>query len=163
MTNRDYRREEFFRSEWFGGKEVLIGLAEGAIPNGARVVKVNSKPDDAHQDGALGTVVGALGPANEEVKAQLRGWGFPPIEWIYWVRWDDLPEIPVAISDHRIKRHREIFFEGACPFLTCLEQGAHSHPICPDCGAVKYGNPFFCPTCRKHLEKELLNDPGYRG
>lgn len=160
MTTRDYRLEEFFRSERIGGKEVLIGLAEGDIPNSARVIKVNSQPGDGHQDGALGTVVGAL-EAGEKVKAELRERGFPPVEWIYWVRWDDLPEVPVGIADYRIERQREIFFAGPCPFLTCLKQGPHSHPICPDCGAVKYGNPFFCPTCRKNLEKELLNDPGH--
>lgn len=37
-------------------------------------------------------------------------------------------------------------FDGPCPFLTCLAVSPHTHPICPDCGAVRYGN-FFCPTC----------------
>jgi len=40
----------------------------------------------------------------------------------------------------------EIVFEGACPFLTCLLMGSHTHPVCPECGAVNYGN-FTCPTC----------------
>jgi hypothetical protein len=35
-----------------------------------------------------------------------------------------------------------------CPFLLCLVPGAHTHPECPDCGAVRYGN-FFCGTCRQ--------------
>lgn len=34
-----------------------------------------------------------------------------------------------------------------CPFLLCLVTEAHTHPVCPDCGAVRYGN-IFCPTCR---------------
>lgn len=96
MTNRDYAREEFFRTERVGDREVLIGLAEGEVPNGARVVKVNSEPGDGHQDGAMGTVVGAL-------EAKVRR-GAKQIEWIYWVKFDDLPEVPAAIADYRIKR-----------------------------------------------------------
>lgn len=40
-----------------------------------------------------------------------------------------------------------IHFDGPCPFLMCLETDSHDHPICPDCGAVRYGNPE-CPTCQ---------------
>lgn len=39
-------------------------------------------------------------------------------------------------------------FDGSCPFLTCLETGPHVHPVCPECGAVRYGN-IFCGECRK--------------
>ena len=35
---------------------------------------------------------------------------------------------------------------GYCPFLTCLRTKPHTHPICPDCGAVRYGS-LFCETC----------------
>ncbi len=45
-------------------------------------------------------------------------------------------------------------FDGACPFLTCLEAGPHDHEICPDCGAVRYGN-IYCLTCRSHWPDEL--------
>lgn len=34
-----------------------------------------------------------------------------------------------------------------CPLLTCWAIGAHTHPVCDDCGAVNYGN-VSCPTCR---------------
>lgn len=37
--------------------------------------------------------------------------------------------------------------DGPCPFLTCEEPGPHRHPICPECGAVRFGN-LFCATCR---------------
>ena len=37
--------------------------------------------------------------------------------------------------------------DGPCPFLTCLETEPHTHAVCPDCGAVRYGNPFYCRTC----------------
>lgn len=46
---------------------------------------------------------------------------------------------------------RMIHMAGFCPFLTCLIDGPHDHPICPNCGAVRYGNPFNCATCAQHL------------
>lgn len=39
-----------------------------------------------------------------------------------------------------------VFVDGPCPFLTCLNTGPHGHDICPDCGAVRFGNAF-CATC----------------
>lgn len=42
-------------------------------------------------------------------------------------------------------------FDGPCPFLTCLAQGPHTHPICPECGSVRYGN-MFCPECWRQME-----------
>lgn len=45
---------------------------------------------------------------------------------------------------------------GPCPFLTCLETGPHEHPVCPDCGAVRYGNPFGCPTCLAVFNAEQI-------
>ncbi len=36
----------------------------------------------------------------------------------------------------------------ACPFLFCLVAGPHTHPVCPVCGAVRYGN-FDCAACRE--------------
>lgn len=50
----------------------------------------------------------------------------------------------------------DVTFDGACPFLTCLEEGPHSHPVCPDCGAVRWGN-LFCPTCREHFHEEAMS------
>ena len=46
-----------------------------------------------------------------------------------------------------------VHFGGCCPFLSCLIVEAHSHPICPDCGAVRYGNAF-CPTCVEVRSKD---------
>ncbi|MFA5186475.1 MAG: hypothetical protein WC551_08370 [Patescibacteria group bacterium] len=42
----------------------------------------------------------------------------------------------------------EMRFEGPCPFLFCQETGPHSHPVCPQCGGVNFGN-IFCPTCQE--------------
>lgn len=55
---------------------------------------------------------------------------------------------------------KTMHFDGPCPFLLCLEDGPHDHPICPDCGAVRYGN-MYCPTCRayyqEHREEIITN------
>ena len=42
-----------------------------------------------------------------------------------------------------------IKLQGPCAFLTCTARGPHSHPVCPDCGAVRFGNAF-CTTCRSN-------------
>ncbi|GAI05491.1 unnamed protein product, partial [marine sediment metagenome] len=82
--------------------EILVGNEEGRWPKGTRVKKVNTRPDDSHQDGALGTIVGALGPASASQRAELiielakKGID-GDIEYIYWVVWDNIiPGIPVA-------------------------------------------------------------------
>lgn len=51
--------------------------------------------------------------------------------------------------------------DGQCPFLTCEEMGPHSHPICPDCEAVRYGN-LFCATCRAHNDIDAPAPKGKR-
>jgi len=50
---------------------------------------------------------------------------------------------------YEVKREEGIHFDGPCPFLTCFEEGPHSHPVCPKCGAVRYGN-LYCEECRSH-------------
>lgn len=47
---------------------------------------------------------------------------------------------------------KQMHFDGPCPFLTCLKTEPHDHPICPKCGAVRYGN-LYCEECRNHLEE----------
>lgn len=64
--------------------------AQGAIQNGSRIEKVNSEPEDGHQDGALGVVIGSRGP-------------IPDLGmFMYWVEWDDLPGCHVGVSGDRI-------------------------------------------------------------
>lgn len=41
---------------------------------------------------------------------------------------------------------RWVELAGPCPFLTCEAEGPHRHPICPSCGAVRFGN-LFCAEC----------------
>lgn len=67
--------------------------AFGALPNGTRVVKKNSEPDDAHTDGETGTIRGSIGAAGSA----------DGICYGYFVEWDNLPGIPVFIVDTRIE------------------------------------------------------------
>lgn len=88
--------------------EIYVGQDKGRWSRGTRVRKVNTKPRDSHQDGALGTIVGAWGPLSASLRAELiielakKGIN-EDIECIYWVVWDDTPGIPVAIADCRIE------------------------------------------------------------
>lgn len=69
------------------------GQAEGAIPNGATVQKVNSADGDTHKDGALGTVIGSMGPLGDSY----------PDRFVYCVQWLDLPGVPVWIIGSRVR------------------------------------------------------------
>lgn len=60
----------------------------GAFPAGTRIQKTGTEPSDAHPDGSPGTVLGSIG--NSEI-----GYG-------YFIRWDDVPEIPVFVAAHRV-------------------------------------------------------------
>ena len=70
--------------------------AEGALPNGTRIEKVNSEPGDGHQDGAAGTVIGSIGPVE-----------IPDFtdRYAYFVAWDEDPGagLPVGIREGRVK------------------------------------------------------------
>ena len=70
--------------------------AEGALPNGTRIEKVNSEPGDGHQDGAAGTVIGSIGPV-EIPDSTYR--------YAYFVAWDEDPGagLPVGIREGRVK------------------------------------------------------------
>jgi hypothetical protein len=65
-------------------------------PPGTRVQKTHSRPDDGHQDGALGRVC-----VHPELGTHAVG-PIPDGGWGYFVEWDDLPGIPVIIAGHRI-------------------------------------------------------------
>lgn len=84
---------------------IIVGGDQGEWPKGTRIEKVNSEPGDTHKDGAEGTIVGALGPAPLDLRAEMLAKGEIKQDaiFIYWVVWDDLPGIPVAVVDYRIK------------------------------------------------------------
>lgn len=68
--------------------------AIGAMPNGTRVEKQNSKPGEAHPDGSLGTIIGSIGPL--EVPED-------PSRYGYFVEWDAHPGIPIFTGEVRLK------------------------------------------------------------
>jgi hypothetical protein len=84
--------------------------AAGAIENGARIVKLESEAEDSQPNGALGTVLGSLGPfppeAAAEAKAELVAKGLEPHDAVfaYFVEWDALPRTAVGIMDWKIRR-----------------------------------------------------------
>ena len=65
---------------------------EGAIPNGARFVKVAGEDDDIHKPGEQGTVIGSVGPVKDEI--------------CYFVSFDDTP--PGSIVFVRGAKIREV-------------------------------------------------------
>ena len=87
------------------GLRIIVGGSEGEWHNGTRVEKTNSEPGDTHRDGAMATIVGAAGPAPVALRAEMlaKGKMTQDSAFLYWVEWDDLPGIPVAIADYRIK------------------------------------------------------------
>ena len=46
-------------------------------------------------------------------------------------------------------------FEGPCPFLMCDIPTSHEHPVCEECGAVRYGN-VFCKTCQRMRNPRVI-------
>jgi len=88
--------------------KIIVGQDKGRWPKGTRVKKVCSRPRDTHQDGALGIIVGALGPTTASLRAEIiidldKEGINGDVEYIYWVEWDGMPGIPVAITDNRIE------------------------------------------------------------
>jgi len=67
--------------------------AADAVENGAHVLKIRSKPDDTHEDGAAAVIIGSVA-LDEEDEAG----GF-----MYWVEWEADPGIYVAIGDSRVE------------------------------------------------------------
>lgn len=88
--------------------KVIVGGDEGEWPKGTKARKINSEPGDAHQDGALCTIVGAMGPVPDEHRAELildlqkRGIT-EEILFFYFVEWDDTPGLPVGITENRLE------------------------------------------------------------
>lgn len=46
-----------------------------------------------------------------------------------------------------------IHYAGPCDLKGCNELGAHGHPTCPACGALRYSNDIYCVACR---DRQLL-------
>jgi hypothetical protein len=70
---------------WIGA--LTRAQAEGAYPNGSRVVKRDSEPGDAHRTGDKATVLGSLRFGDKV---------------LYWVEWDDAPMVAIAVVAEKI-------------------------------------------------------------
>jgi len=81
----------------------MPGEADGAIPNGRPVVKVDGDGADMHAVGARGTVI-ASHLVTPEILAKMLAAspGTRAVKFMYFVAWDDNPKIPVGVSDWKI-------------------------------------------------------------
>lgn len=89
---------------WVG--QVLRVDAEGALPAGTTVVKVNSEPGDGTPEGTKGTVLGSIdAPREVYERAALTG-ARPPDRFVYNIEWRNRPRHAVTILDWKIKEKR---------------------------------------------------------
>lgn len=75
--------------------------AEGAIPNGTRVVKARRESGDATPVGTCGTVLGSV---NAAFLGQDAPDGWEEITYAYFVEWADRPNVAVGVMDWKIER-----------------------------------------------------------
>jgi hypothetical protein len=73
--------------------------AEGAIPNGARIVKSFTEEHDANPVGTLGTVLGSI-----EAPPGVTGY---PDKFFYFVEWDPSPRLAVGVRAAKIAEVKE--------------------------------------------------------
>lgn len=78
---------------------MIHGEAEGAIPNGTRILKVASYSGDASDVGERGTVLSSLDVPEDMKNDPVTG---NPIKYAYFVEWDHTPGVPVLITDFKI-------------------------------------------------------------
>lgn len=70
-------------------------------PKGTRIEKCNTKPgEDGHPDGVQGAVVAVMYNLTDN-PLQHEG---HTCHGVYMIEWDDLPGIPVAVVDYRVKK-----------------------------------------------------------
>lgn len=72
--------------------------AEGALPNGARVVKRNSEEKDPRPNGSLGTVLGSIDGSLIDTGLMLRF----KARYMYFIEWDDAPRVAVGVIDWKV-------------------------------------------------------------
>lgn len=72
--------------------------APGAIPNGQRIVKINTEPGDIHKDGDTGVVIGSI----DVVKAAPSLANEHRTRFFYFIEWDAMPKVVVGVRESRI-------------------------------------------------------------
>jgi hypothetical protein len=115
------------------GFEVKTEQADGAWPNGSRVVKTEIAEGDAHGVGEFATVVGSAGPVAFGGRERCYG---------YFLFWDRPPgnDLPVFCNDGRLGLVPRSSKEGDA----CLANETHlvqSVRQCPDCGTLLREGP----------------------
>lgn len=73
---------------------------EGALLNGARVIKIRGEEDETHKPGDRATVLGSI-PATELTDNP------PDVKYVYFVEWDVSPGFAVGIQDTAIREINE--------------------------------------------------------
>lgn len=63
----------------------------------------------------------------------------------------------MTTSDDGAPDYPAVRFNGPCPFLMCPIPDTHAHPVCPECGAVRFGNVFGCETCKVQRKRWGIN------
>lgn len=80
------------------GEIMMDNTGPLAFPVGTRVMKRNSGKDDRTQDGSIGTVKGSHTAPHDIIVDGIH------VINAYIVAWDDCPEQPVFMIDHKVKR-----------------------------------------------------------
>jgi hypothetical protein len=88
-----------FRTVKYGNLTIEVGTDTGDLRLWSRVIKVCSRPNDYHKDGARGMVVGAFNLP--EPKPTIDG---RRIKTVYWVEFENMPGMPIEVLDFRIQK-----------------------------------------------------------
>lgn len=85
--------DEPLRFVFLNGHPYMPGAADGAIPNDARVVKIMVESSDETPIGTYGKVLSSLAAPPEL-----------PLDFFYFIEWDDKPGVPVGVADWKLAR-----------------------------------------------------------
>jgi hypothetical protein len=86
-----------------GVKRLFPESPDAPLRAGTRVVKCVTEPRDGHKDGDVATIITSAGPMPEGADCKPEWWGL----FMYFVVWDDAPEVPVGIVSYKIKEWKE--------------------------------------------------------
>lgn len=81
----------------YHGRPYFVGQADGAIPNGGRVRKIDQDSPEETPLGTEGTVLSSVDAREVAAAMGVRGTHF------YFVAWDPYPTVPVGVLDWKIE------------------------------------------------------------